>query len=233
MKSHNRIRRELMASPNKPRQRPRENRQTNFLHVLTQAESIQDACAAVGVTCLARGQSSNREKEVHTSVATPAADANQPAGKSGQSRQAPTPTDHGKPHAESARYRNPNVDRGAVAFFINPDKTDTGQARASPHTPRQFQRRAPTPRQRPVAKGKANPPRSNPARNSVCQSGNPQIRPLRARPAYREAGCHSLPMAHTIVGNPFTGGRTYEPPPTIGKLTCAGRHQRRDRWHPK
>ncbi len=83
MKSNNHKRREFTASPDKPRQQPREHRQTDSLHFLAHGESIQDACTPVGVTCFACGKSSSREKEAHASVVPTA----RQAGKSGQSRQ--------------------------------------------------------------------------------------------------------------------------------------------------
>jgi hypothetical protein len=132
MKSTNRKRREFTANPDNPKQRAREQRQPDVLRSRAQGESTKDACALVGVTRFAYEQSDSREKEVHTSVAI--AHDRKPATRPIQTIQTnSTPSVHGEPHAESAGYTNPNTHGGTVKFFKNPDKTDPGQASASPH----------------------------------------------------------------------------------------------------
>lgn len=132
MKSNNRKRGEFAANPDKPKQRPGKHRQTGFLHGLAQGESIKDSCALVGSP--ASGASNRAAANGGTHLCFP-----RPGCKSATRiirtiRTIQTPTVHGESHAKSAGYRNPNVDRGTVEFFRNPDKTDPGQASASRHT---------------------------------------------------------------------------------------------------
>ena len=68
MKSTNRKPLEFKASPNKPKLSQRENRQKDFLHFLAQGESINDACALVGVTRFPFERWRSREKEARFSV---------------------------------------------------------------------------------------------------------------------------------------------------------------------
>jgi hypothetical protein len=133
MKSDNQKRREFTADPNNPKQRAREQREPDVLHFRAQGESINDACALVGVTRFAYEQSSNRERKF-TPLSPPPHGRN-PANRTIRTIQTnPTPAVHGEPHAESAGYTNPNTHGGTMKFFRNPDKTDPGQASASPHT---------------------------------------------------------------------------------------------------
>jgi hypothetical protein len=131
MRSDNRKRHDS-ANPDKPKQRPGEHRQMGFLCVLTQGESIKDACALVGSPA---SRTSNRT----TAKGGSRLCRHRPGRKSATRiirtiRTIRTPAVCGETHAESAGYRNPSVDRGSVEFFRNPDKTDPGQASASPHT---------------------------------------------------------------------------------------------------
>lgn len=102
MKSNNRKRREFTANPDNPSQRAREQRQLDFLHFRAQGESINDACALVGVTRFAYEQSSKREKRVHASIAT----APRP-----QPRKPDNPDNPDKPYPRSPRRTSCRISR--------------------------------------------------------------------------------------------------------------------------